>query len=65
MKRLGMLLILVSVSMFTLVGCGETKKKTTPPGDKGKTEASADAKGGETPPAVPAPEKDKEKEAPK
>jgi hypothetical protein len=65
MKRLGMLLILVSVSMFTLVGCGETKKKTTPPADKGKTEASAEPKAdAPAPPAAPAGETKPEEKKP-
>ena len=47
MKRLGMLLVLVSVGMFTLAGCTETKK-TTPKKEEPKAGAT------ETPPAAPA-----------
>jgi hypothetical protein len=50
MKRLGLLLVVVMLGLFTL-GCGETKKKTTTPpaGEKETPKAGAPAE-----PAAPA-----------
>ena len=62
MKRLGMLLVLVSVGMFTLAGCGDTKK-TTPKKEEPKTETTQTPAGDA--PAAPAAPADPAKEAPK
>jgi hypothetical protein len=56
MKRLGMLLVLVSVSMFVF-GCAETKKKGEAP--KGGATVEKKEGGAAAPPA--APEKKEEK----
>ena len=61
MKRLGMLLVLVSVGMFTLVGCGE-KKKTTPKKTGETPAAGATEKGAETPAATTGTEEEKTEE---